>query len=106
MGKHVATTTQSRHPWKATIRTVFAVVIALAALAPAIYTAATMQSPELAAGAAATALAIAGAITRIMALPGVEAFLQRFIPWLAAGDKEDEPLSGNIEVHGQTEITE
>ena len=91
MAKHAATTTQSLHPWRATVRTVFAVVIALAALAPAIYSAATTQSPELATGAAAGALAVAAAITRIMALPGVEAFLQRFIPWLAAGDRGDEP---------------
>lgn len=85
MRKHVAVTTQSQHPWRATIRTILAVVIALAALAPALYTAATMQSPELATGAAAAVLTIAAAITRIMALPVVEAFLQRFVPWLAAG---------------------
>lgn len=91
MSKHVAATTQSQHPWRATVRTILAVVIALAAMAPVVYTAATMQSPELATGAAAAALTIAASITRIMALPVVEAFLQRFLPWLAAGARGDEP---------------
>lgn len=91
MSKHIATTTQGEHPWRATIRTVFALVIALAAAAPFIYEAAVQHNPELATGAAAGALAIAGAITRIMALPVVESVLQRFMPWLAAGDRGDEP---------------
>lgn len=91
MAKHIAVTTQSQHPWRATVRTILAVVIALAAMAPVVYTAATMQSPELATGAAAAVLTIAAAITRIMALPVVEAFLQRFLPWLAAGARGDEP---------------
>lgn len=93
MAKHKAVTTQSQHPWRATIRTILAVIIAVAAMAPVVYTAATMQSPELATGAAAATLTIAAAITRIMALPVVEAFLQRYIPWLAAGARGDEPTA-------------
>ena len=73
MAKHSAVTTQSQHPWRATIRTILAVVVALSAMAPSIYSAATQGSPEAATGAAALALGIAAAITRIMALPGVEA---------------------------------
>lgn len=88
MSKHIAVTTQAEHPWRATTRTVFAIVVALAAMAPVIYTAATMASPEAATGAAAGVLAIAGAVTRIMALPGVEAFLKRFAPWLAAAPED------------------
>lgn len=99
MAKHIALTTQSQHPWRATIRTILAVVIALAAMAPAIYTAATMQSPELATGAVGAALAIAAAITRIMALPIVETFLQRFLPWLAAGSRGEEPLVPGTDVN-------
>ena len=98
MAKHAAVTTQSQHPWRATVRTILAVIVALAAMAPSIYTAATMGSPEAATGAAALALGIAAAITRIMALPGVESFFQRFLPWLAAGTKTDEPPAGNVEV--------
>lgn len=106
MSKHAAVTTQSRHPWRATVRTILAIVIALAAMAPAVYTAATIQSPELATGAAATALTLAAAITRIMALPVVEAFLQRFVPWLAAGARGDEPPVAEIEVSGPATLEE
>ena len=89
MAKHEAKTTQSAHPWRATTRTVFTAIIALAALAPVIYSAITQSSPELATGAGAGVLFVAGAITRVMAIPGVEAFLQRFIPWLAAAERND-----------------
>lgn len=106
MSKHKAVTTQSQHPWRATIRTVLAVIIAVAAMAPVVYTAATMQSPELATGAAAAALTIAAAITRIMALPVVEAFLQRFVPWLAASARGDEPPAPAIEVSGSAALDE
>ncbi|MHC6175482.1 hypothetical protein [Glutamicibacter sp. X7] len=92
MAKHEATTTQGTHPWRATVRTLFAAVIALAGLAPLIYEAAAQQLPEMATGAVGGVLLVAGAITRIMALPGVEAFLQRFLPFLAAASR-DEPLT-------------
>lgn len=56
------------------------------------YTAATGDDPAAATGAAAIGLAVAGAITRIMALPGVERFFRRFLPFLTAGtDRDDEP---------------
>lgn len=91
MSKHLARTTQGVHPWRATVRTVFALVVALAAMAPLIYEAIAQADAEGATGAAAGALAIAGAITRVLALPAVEAFLARFVPWLAAdrGDRDD-----------------
>lgn len=89
MSKHIATTTQGEHPWRAVIRTAFAIITALAAMAPVIYVAIAQQSPEVATGAAAGLLAIAGAITRVMALPVVESFLQRFLPWLAASNRGD-----------------
>lgn len=95
MAKHIATTTQGEHPWRAVIRTVFAALLALAGMAPLVYVAVTQGSPEAATGAAATALLIAGAITRVMALPVVEDFLARFLPWLAAaprGEATPEPV--------------
>lgn len=85
MGKHSALSTQSAHPWRATVRTIFAALIALAAMAGPVYTAATNQAPEAATGWAALGLAIAGAVTRILALPQVDAWLHRFAPWLATG---------------------
>ena len=86
MGKHSAQlATQSAHPWRATLRTIFAALIALAAMAAPVYTAATNQAPEAATGWAALGLAICGAVTRILALPQVDEWLHRFAPWLATG---------------------
>lgn len=80
----MTTPTQVRRPWRATIRTVFQAGVSAAAAAPVVYAAATQESAELATGAAGTVLVVSGAVTRVMALPVVEDFLQRFIPWLAA----------------------
>lgn len=104
MAKYEAVTTQSQHPWRATVRTILAVIVALAAMAPSIYAAATLGSPEAATGAAALALGIAAAITRIMALPGVESFFQRFLPWMAAASKQDEHPAGTVRVFGDVEL--
>jgi hypothetical protein len=72
---------QVRRPWRATVRTAFAVVVALAAMLPFLVAAAGADEtlPPV-----AGALAIASAITRILALPAVDGFLDRFLPWLAA----------------------
>lgn len=86
-----AVPTQVRRPWRAVARTVLQALVGLAALAPAIYTAATQHDPAQAAGWAATGLALAGALTRVMALPGVEAFLERFVPFLAAQPAQSIP---------------
>jgi len=86
MAKHRATTTQARHPWRATVRTVFALVVGLASLVPDVVAAGGFD-PD--APAVVRVVAVAGAITRIMALPSVEAFLREFFPWLAAGTAED-----------------
>lgn len=76
--------TQTEHPARATARTVFAVVIALAIGAPLLITASGVGSDV---AGVAVILAIAGAITRIMALPWTNEFLARFAPWLAAAPK-------------------
>lgn len=73
--------TQVRRPWKATARTVFAAVVALAAMLPLLVQASGLDETL---GPVGGALAIAGAITRVMALPSVDDFLARFLPWLAA----------------------
>jgi len=77
-------TTQSKHPWRAVARTLFAGVVGAAAMAPLVYQAATDQDAAMATGWAGTALVIAGAITRVMALPQVDALLQKVLPFLAA----------------------
>lgn len=78
--------TQVKRPWRATARTLFAALVALAAMLPLLVEASGLDETL---APVAGALAIAGAITRIMALPGVEAFLQQFLPFLAATPKQE-----------------
>jgi hypothetical protein len=73
--------TQVTRPWRATVRTVFQAIIALAAAAPFLV-ASVGVSPTL--PLVAGFLAVAALVTRVMALPQVESFLARFFPWLAA----------------------
>lgn len=72
--------TQSRHPWRATARTVFAAVVGLLSLLPVIATTAGVEAVP----AVAQVLVVTGAVTRVLALPRVDAWLRRFLPWLAA----------------------
>jgi hypothetical protein len=78
------TATQVKHPWRATVRTVFQGAVSACAAAPLIYEAATHGSAGQATGGAAVGLAVAAGVTRVMALPTVEGWLARFIPFLAA----------------------
>ncbi len=75
--------TQAQHPWRATVRTVVAFVIGLAAIWGLIVEAAGVD-PEL--PVVSLSLAVAGGVTRVLALPGVEALLRRTpgLRWLAA----------------------
>jgi len=77
-------TTQSRHPWRATARTVFAAGVALLTLLPVIAATAGVDTIP----AIAQVLVVAGAVTRVLALPGVERFMELYIPWLAASPME------------------
>lgn len=72
-------TTQSEHPWKATLRTVFQMLVGLAAIIP-------LVADDLGASApwALAVVGVSAAITRVMALPAVEAFLEAHVPFLAA----------------------
>lgn len=80
--------TQVKKPWRATLRTAFAALVAVASMAPLVYSAAFQNDPEKATGWAALALAIASGITRVLAVPAVEAFLQTYLPFLAADSKQ------------------
>ncbi|WP_280244928.1 MULTISPECIES: hypothetical protein [Nocardia] len=73
--------TQSAHPWRATVRTLFAGLIGLAAMLPLIVDATGL--PDTTPGLAG-ALAISAAVTRLLALPGVNDWLRTYAPWLAA----------------------
>lgn len=96
MGKHEAAS-QINYPSRAVIRTIFQALVGLCALAPVVYTAASQHDPAVATGAAAGVLAVTGAVTRIMALPGVDAWLRVYVPWLAAAPAEQRPAASEPE---------
>lgn len=88
MGDHSAEkTTQTRYPWRATLRTAMAFVTGAAMAAPVLYTAVTSESPEAATGAGLIALTVSAAITRLMAVPFVNEWLTR--AGLGAAPKTD-----------------
>lgn len=76
--------TQVKRPWRATFRTVFQGIVAAAAILPLVLSTAGIAPV----GLAGIAIVVAGALTRIMALPAVEEFLENYIPILAAKPKE------------------
>lgn len=78
--------TQVRRSWRAVIRTVFQALVALCVLFPLLVETAGLD-PE-AFPWLVVPLAVAGAVAKIMALPQVEVFLRRFIPFLSAAPKE------------------
>lgn len=77
------TATQVRHPWRSTIRTVAAVALGVVSLLPETLTSTHLDHTA----AGAQAIVVAGAITRVLALPSVEAFLQKFLPFLSAAPR-------------------
>ncbi|TLF72932.1 hypothetical protein [Nocardia cyriacigeorgica] len=87
MGRHSLPedATQVRYPWRTTVRTVFQLVVGIAAALPMIVAASGL--PETAAGVG-VALGVAAAITRLMSLPAVNGALAVWLPWLAAEPKE------------------
>lgn len=81
---NAAPATQVRRPWRSTVRTLVQLALGLAPMLPLLVDAAGVDDTL---PAVAGALAISGGITRVMALPQVEVFLQRFVPWLAASPR-------------------
>jgi len=78
------TPTQVKRPWRATFRTVVQGSIALATLLPYILSNFHVNAE----GKAAQVIAVLAVVTRVMADPKVEAFLQKYAPWLAATVKK------------------
>lgn len=76
------TPTQVRRPWRATARSIFQFLVALAVLFPVLVEGAGLDPAAL--PWLGIPLAVAAVVTRIMALPQVEVFLRRFVPFLAA----------------------
>ena len=83
------TPTQVAHPLRAVARTIFAGLVAFAAIFPLIITASGLDSTL---PAIAAMLAVAGAITRIMAIPAVNDFIVRFLPFLAPAPADSESM--------------
>lgn len=78
--------TQTRHPWRATVRTIVAAVVGLALLGPLVAAELGVQSVPWVAGV----LAVIGAVTRVLAIPGVEAWMRQYVPWLSAEPSKEE----------------
>lgn len=90
MADHLAiSSTQVAHPWRATVRTVFAAVFAILPFLPSIVDALGVGSVPWVVGA----LAVTGGITRVLALPAVVAWTARFLPWLAPAGAYDAATS-------------
>ena len=79
--------TQVRRPWRSTARTVFQAFVGLCVLAPLLVTATGLKVEQL--PWLGVVLAVALAVTRVMALPGVETWLRTFVPFLAAAPPAD-----------------
>ena len=84
MTQAVATPTQVTHPWRAAIRT--AVAYAVATLLTGVAVAlAPRLGLHVSAGEATGATGVVGAIvTRVLAVRAVDAWVTRWLPWLAA----------------------
>ncbi|WP_280389322.1 hypothetical protein [Nocardia wallacei] len=84
-GSPSPTASQVSHPWRATARTVLQLVVGLAVALPTLV---GLLGLPPSAGLTA-ALGVAAVITRVMAMPQVEALLRQFAPWLAAEPDAD-----------------
>ncbi len=83
MGRHSApeVPSQVRWPWRAAARTFFQLGVGTAAAMPQLVESSGL--PDTAWGVG-TALAVSLTITRVMSIPGVDAVIDRWVPWLSA----------------------
>lgn len=79
----MTTATQVARPRRTVVRTAVQVFVALCALLPVAVGEIVTEFPDLA-PYFGIPLAAAAVVTRLMASVQVEAFLTRFVPWLAA----------------------
>lgn len=71
---------QVRYPWRSALRSAITGLIALIPLLPQIADAANIDEIP----AVASFLAVSVAVSRVLALPGVDKWLDTFVPWLSA----------------------
>lgn len=76
--------TQTQHPGRATLRTVVAGLLGLVTLLPYILAGAHLDGTVL----GGQALAVSAAVTRVLAIPGVNTWLTENVPWLAAAPRQ------------------
>lgn len=74
------TPTQGRHPWKATARTTAAALIALLPALPEIADTLHISTVPL----VASILSITALVTRVLAIPEVDKWIDRYLPALSA----------------------
>jgi hypothetical protein len=72
--------TQTVYPWRTTVRTIFQFGFALVSLVPVVLIGAHLDATA----AGAQVIVVGATITRVMAIPAVEQFLQNWAPWLSA----------------------
>lgn len=76
----VQTPTQARHPWRATARTTAAALIALLPALPEIANSLEISTVPM----VASILAITALVTRVLAIPEVDKWVDRYAPALSA----------------------
>lgn len=81
--------TQSKHPWRATLRTSAAVAIALAPVLPELVDKLGLSAY----GWSGVVVGIAAAATRVMAIPTINNLLRTVLPFLATDPKAEAPTS-------------
>jgi hypothetical protein len=77
------TPTQTRYPWRATLRTVVAAGLGLLSILPVILAGAGLDDTVY----GGQILAVTALVTRVLAIPGVDAWLRQYVPWLAAAPR-------------------
>jgi len=85
----MSTPTQVEYPRRAAIRSGFQAFIGLCAIVPAVVAAALFgvdmsNAPGWLVGTLALIVGVAMGVTRVMALPVVNAWIAKHVPWLAA----------------------
>jgi hypothetical protein len=83
--------TQTKHPWRATLRTVFAALVAFAGMWALVVNELGLNTDWQ---WVSISLAVTGGLTRLMALPTVEEFFKRFLPILSAEPKAEPEMLG------------
>ncbi len=84
--------TQVAYPRRAAIRSAFQAFVGLCAIAPVVVAALLLgvdltTAPGWLVTSIGVVIGVSAAVTRVMALPGVNAWIARFLPWLAPEPK-------------------